>query len=301
MTSSVSPGNWTAFVQDFVKGKETANYIIGTELIGSKKEDPFVGCAKDFSATYQCGNSSNIKSSTTKTINIPGEAGGKSALFDCSAESKKCKALRLTLGDDGNLVLSDAENKQIWTSNTNKVGLVVDKFNAKNSKYGRNYLLAGETLKLGEFIGSPSGNCYLLMDRTSDGNALQLKYSVLNCTDEQYGEDETTDGLFSLAKSAYNELMNTSKKVTPEMKRLGKSLNKLAKEEGKKNHMDHNVKDYVDIQNTRPIINKQMQQLDAMNEDRELFLVRYKYRRIAWVTLAILVVLAGIKLARNNS
>jgi hypothetical protein len=202
-------------------------------------------------------------------------------------------------------VLTDAANKQIWTSNTNKIGLVVDKFNAKNGKYGRNYLLAGETLGLGEFIGSPSGNCYLMMDKTADGdgilsgNTLQLKYSVLNCSAEQYGEDESTNGLFSVANSAYDELAKTTQRVTPEVKKLQKTDNKLTQMTDDID-MTQNITDYSGIRKMRPIIKKHIQQLDAMDEDRQLFLVRYNYRRIAWATLAVFVLLAGIKMARSN-
>jgi hypothetical protein len=292
---SVSSGNWTPFVQDIVNGKSTASFIVS---IDTAKPDPARDCAKDFSASYQCGSSP-----TVKTVFLPSEALGKTAIFDCSSEKEMCKGLRLTLGDDGSLVLSDADNKQVWTSNTNKIGLVVDKFNAKNGKYGRNYLLAGESLSLGEFIGSPSGNCYLIMDKTpdGDGNTLQLKYSVTNCTNEQYGVDEDTNGLFSLAKSAYNELTKTTNNVTPNMKRLDKTMNKEEDNFAQqKNIMSENIAQQKNIRKMKPIISRQTQQLDAMNEDRELFLVRYEYRRIAWFTLAILIVLAGVKMARSS-
>ena len=287
---AVSVGNWTQVIQDFIKGKETANYSIG-----QNKPDPSVGCLKDFTASYRCGNST-----TTKTINIPGEAFGKTATFDCSDQSKKCKGFRLTLGDDGNLILTDSENKQIWSSNTNKIGFALDKFNAKNGKYGRNYLLAGDILRLGEFIGSPSGNCYLIMKETPEGSGLELQYSVTNCDDNQYGNDEMTNGLFSMAKSAYNQLIGTTNKINPEITKLNKTLNKLVGEEDKIDIND-NVRDYVGVQSATPVIRRHIQQLEAMGEDTGLTLVNYKYRRILWIILAILVVLGGIKMARNTS
>ena len=290
-TSSPFYGNWTPVIQSVVKGKTSATYNIGQN---NSDQDPAVGCLKDFTSTYQCGNIDE-----TKTINIPGEARGKPAIFDCS---KACKGFRLTLGDNGNLTLTDIENKQLWTSNTSKIGLVLERFNAKNGKYGRNYLLSGETLNLGEFIGSPSGNCYLIMEKTPEGNSLQLNYSVLNCTDNQFGNDEMTNGLFSLAKSAYNELIGTTNKVKPEMNKLDKTMDKLMKEENTINtsHTRDSVNDYMGVRNAKPIITKQIQQLEAMGEDSGLYLTRYKYRRILWLVLAILVVLGGIKLARNS-
>jgi hypothetical protein len=292
MTSSnPTVGNWSAYVQDFVKGKESASYLIGRDT-----PDPFYGCLKEFTASYQCGNIP-----TMKTINIPGEAGGKSALFDCSNENKMCKGFRLTLGDDGNLVLSDSENKQIWTSNTSTTGLIIDKFSAKNSKYGRNYLLAGETLTLGEFIGSPSGNCYLIMEATPAGNGLQLNYTVANCDDNQVGNDDSTYGLFSLAKTAYNELIGSKNKITPGFNYFNETIEENDKAfSSEHSQMKENIHDYMGIRETRPLIKEHIQQLTAMGEDTDLFLIRYKYRRMLWLTVVIIVILGGIKIARNN-
>lgn len=287
---AVSVGNWTSIIQDLVKGKESVSYVIGQGGL-----DPSVGCLKDFTASYKCGNFP-----TSRAVNIPGDAQGKTARFDCSSESKMCKGFRLTLGDDGNLILTDSDNKQIWTSNTNKIGFAVDKFNAKNGKYGRNYLLAGESLRLGEFIGSPSGNCYLIMNETAEGSGLELKYSVTNCDDSQYGNDEMTNGLFSMAKSAYNQLIGTTNKINPDISKLNNTLTTLVAEENKIDVND-NVRDYAGIQRATPVIKKRIEQLDAMGEDTGLSLVAYRYRRILWIILAILVVLGGIKLARNSS
>lgn len=288
-TSLVTVGNWSNYIQDFVKGKDSANYIIDGP-------DPAYGCPKDFKATYRCGNIEN-----NKTINIPGEAGGKTALFDCTSENKKCKGFRLTLGDDGNLSLTDSENKQIWSSNTNKTGLALDEFSAKRSKYGRNYLLAGEMLNLGEFMGSPSGNCYLIMDKTPEGNGLQLKYSVLNCDDSQYGNDDTANGLFSLTKSAHNEIIGTKNKMKPKLDKLSKTI-PLEEDlfSNKTSQLKADTHNYMGVRDARTTVKKHITQLDAMDEDSDLFLTRYKYRRIVWSILAILIVLGGIKLARNN-
>ena len=263
---AVSVGNWTSVIQDLVKGKESVNYVIGQGGL-----DPSVGCLKDFTASYKCGNFP-----TSKTVNIPGDAQGKTATFDCSSENKMCKGFRLTLGDDGNLILTDSDNKQIWTSNTNKIGFAVDKFNAKN------------------------GKCYLIMSETSDGSGLELKYSVTNCDDNQYGNDEMTNGLFSMAKSAYNQLIGTTNKITPNISQLNNTLTTLVGEENKI-ELNDNVRDYVGIQRATPVIKKRIQQLEAMGEDTGLSLVAYRYRRILWIILAILVVLGGIKLARNSS
>jgi len=288
--SLVDIGNWTTYVKDAVKGKVSTNYTISGP-------DPAFGCLKDFTASYRCGSFPN-----TKNISIPGEAGGQTALFDCTDENKKCKGFRLTLGDDGNLVLTDYENKQIWTSNTRQTGLALDEFKAKNSKYGRNYLLPGETLYLGEFIGSPSGNCYLMMDKTPEGNGMQLKYSVLNCNESQYGFDSNTIGLFSLADSAYRDLITGEKIVKPKINQLSKII-PLQEDlfTDKTSQLKVDTHNYMGLRDAKTGVKKHINQLDAMEEDRLLFLTRYKYRRVVWSILAILVILGGIKVVRNNS
>jgi hypothetical protein len=288
--STIAQGNWTSMVQAFVKDKDVANYIVSGG-------DPAVGCYKDFTATYQCGSLPNVK-----TITLPGEAAGKSAVFDCSAENQACSGFRLTLGDDGNLVLTNLAGNQIWSSNTNKTGLALDDFKMGKGKYARNYLLAGETLSLGEFIGSPSGNCYLIMAQGPDGNGLQLNYSVADCSEQNFGNDESINGLFSLANTAYNQLMGTQNTVVKNLPLLGKTqsaADNLFRETA--HGMNTAVQDYMGTRQARPAVQKHITQLEAMDEDSALFLNRYKYRRAAWFTLAILVLLGAIKLARKTN
>jgi hypothetical protein len=171
MSKNIAIGNWSPYVQSEINGKESASFIVGRS--GGGTTDPAVGCKKRFTATYQCGTGA------PKEVNIAPEAWGQAALFDCTTESKVCADFRLTLGDDGNIVITNGNNGTLWTSNTTKTGIALPKFNAKNGKYGRNYLLAGEVLNIGEFVGSPSGNCYLMMEKDV---GLQLKYNMSGCT-----------------------------------------------------------------------------------------------------------------------
>ena len=55
------------------------------------------------------------------------------------------------------------------------------KFAAANSKFGKNYLMAGQTLAPGDFVGSPNGAFYFLMDTTG---VLSLNATVnrISCT-----------------------------------------------------------------------------------------------------------------------
>lgn len=198
MAYNVPIGNWSDYVKESVHGEITSTIIPHT----AGRPDPAYGCYKDFSATYQCGNG------PTKTIHNGGdriETGGMPAVFDCSEENKECKGFKLTLGDNGNLTLTNHLNDTLWQSETKETGMALDKYKASNSKYGRNYLLAGETLKTGEFIGSPSGNCFLIMTENKNNcaeNGLQLSYNKANCstTDQlnKHGNDNTTNGLYTI-------------------------------------------------------------------------------------------------------
>lgn len=200
MAYNVSIGNWTQYTKDAIGSQELGNYIVGSNGGG----DPAYGCYKNFTSNYQCGNG------PVKTVSILGdrvEAGGQNARFDCSEENKICGGFRLTVGDDGNLILTNSTGNTVWSSNTFSVGLALDEFKASNSRYGRNYLMAGEILRTGEFVGSNSGNCYLMMvgnaaDCTQNG--LQLIYNMFNCNlkaDSKYGLDTTAGGLYSIKKT----------------------------------------------------------------------------------------------------
>ena len=196
-TQQVPIGNWTQYIKNALTGKNNyIQFLIGKS--GGGLDDPAENdCDKSFSASYQCGNG------TTKLINIEKGARGQTVVFDCRKESEICSGVRLTIGDDGNLVMSNSNGEQIWTSNTNKTGIPLDKYKAINSKYKRNYLKSGEILQLGEFVGSPSGNCYLEMVKKQNGNAgLELRYEVTDCSE--------SDGK---ANSKYSNLLYSVPKV----------------------------------------------------------------------------------------
>jgi hypothetical protein len=197
MTYNVSIGNWTNYTNDAVGYQAVGNYIIGS----NGGSDPAYGCYKNFTSNYQCGNG------PMKSLTIGGsnnEAGGQSAQFDCSQENQICAGFKLTVGDDGNLTLTNSTGNTVWTSNTFSVGVPLDQYKASNSRYGRNYLMSGEILQSGEFVGSPSGNCYLMMvENSSDStqNGLQLIYNIYNCNmgnDPIYGLDTSAGGLYSI-------------------------------------------------------------------------------------------------------
>ena len=190
MTHNIPIGNWSSYVKSEINGKESAPFIVGKS--GGGTTDPAYGCKKMFTSTYQCG------SGQAKVVNLDAEAWAKTGLFNCVDESKLCSGFRLTLGDDGNMTVTNNSGSKLWSSNTNKTGIALPQYSAKNGKFGRNYLLAGEVINTGEFIGSPSGNCYLIM---SNGTGLQLQYNMSSC-DETTGQsnDVNAHATYSIPK-----------------------------------------------------------------------------------------------------
>ena len=285
--TSLIPGNWTSIIQNVVNGRVTTDYQIMNE------DNPVPGCAKDFTASYHCGNDP-----VDKSISIQ-NALGKTAKFDCSAENKSCGGFKLTIGDNGNLILTDSNNVQIWSSNTFKVGVANATYSAINGKYKRNFLLAGEMLGVGDFVGSPTGNCYLIMDTSSTGNGLKVKYSSYNCDASQFGLDENTNGLFSMVSSKYNSLVKDSAQVSNKTLMDGKMLN-ISNAEFNKYLSDFNVKnaEYIKQSKVSPKLNYDISQLSAMEEDRGLVATQYRYNKIMWLIICILVIFGIIKVIK---
>lgn len=178
---SVPLGNMNEAVFNDINGKVNGTTIVGKDMI-----DPAYGCGKNFSSTYRCGNG------TVKSIYMSGEASGRNATYDCNIENGLC-SFTLKLQDNGNLVIYgkdyNASTKQysdkvIWSTRTHtKIDVVDESRKASKGKNGRSYLLPGETLKDGEFIGSNNGKCFLTMTK---GIGLQLFYNKKNCSSNDY-------------------------------------------------------------------------------------------------------------------
>jgi hypothetical protein len=72
----VNVGNVTYPVAQACNGQQSCQYYIDHRSIG----DPAVGCAKNFIATYHCGDFVN------RTVSAPEEASGRSVVFSCSSQ-----------------------------------------------------------------------------------------------------------------------------------------------------------------------------------------------------------------------
>jgi hypothetical protein len=158
--------------------------------------DPAKNCDKAFSSSYKC-----FPNGESRSVNYPADATGRTYEYNCTDEYNQCTGSKLILDDDGNLVLKNNNGEVLWESKTNRTGLILEKHSAKNGKYKRNFITSNEFLKVGEFIGSPSGNCILKLEKVKDKNGktnleLQIQYMIIDCekngkmaTENTYGED----------------------------------------------------------------------------------------------------------------
>lgn len=171
MSWNVKQNNWLDYSQKQINSNSKSSFII------TPSPDPASGCNKEFVSTYSCDPNTILK-----TISIDAPADGKAAVFDCSSEYQQCLDGKLTVGDDGNVTFEKSDGTIIWQSGTSEVGIELDEYKAINSKYGRNYLLTGEYLLPGEFVGSPSGNCALICRNCSSTKySLDIVYFEKSC------------------------------------------------------------------------------------------------------------------------
>lgn len=171
---TVSPNNWSedvnrAIAADIGQGKNSARYQVSL----SGQTDPAVGCAKNFTTAYSCGN-------VQKTANIDAEALGQYITYDCAQEAAACFENRVTLEDNGNVVSTDGAGAVRWQSGPSPEianAVVTEAFKAVNTPLGRNYLSQGETIRQGQVLGSTSGACALRIDPAKT-NTLQVVFNV---------------------------------------------------------------------------------------------------------------------------
>lgn len=187
----VSENNWlknTKTAVDDNNHDQKASFTIS-----NAPGDPAYGCHKDYVSTYSCNPSTELK-----TVSITGGATGKAAVFDCNKEYINCTDSKLTVSDTGNVSYARGNRNAIWESNTSTIGIGVADYKAEKGKYKRNYLLTGEYLTPGEFIGSPSGTCALMCQTSGSGDSmkayLNVVYFVLACN--QQGQEPTTKGSY---------------------------------------------------------------------------------------------------------
>lgn len=146
--------------------------------------------------TAECWVNSDVASATKygKTTNcgkmIEGAMSGYGWANAVYSSGKNGSNYFLIVEDNGNVSIykgSNINDKQdlIWqTATSGKTLEINDKYKASKGKFGTNIMKSGATLATGEFVGSPSGSCYLLMQ--PDGNlVLYTSKTVPGCFDLQ--------------------------------------------------------------------------------------------------------------------
>ena len=138
---------------------------------GDGKSQCFAG--NDVNQATSYGKASNC----TTYNDMPSGGGWSNAVYSTnpSTGSNYC----LVLQDDGNMCIfrgtGPMDNQGlIWATNMDSWGKNKEPnplFSATKGKYGRNYLVSGDTLNVNEFIGSTDGSMYLMM---MPGGDLQL-------------------------------------------------------------------------------------------------------------------------------
>ena len=155
-------GNVTDKVGTSSNYKDSASIAISNATFG----DPAVGCSKAFDIAYKCGGSSFSRNLSP--------AEGQTMILDCNEYMQTTCQFFLILQDDGNMCLykgkdPSTQKEVVWASGTNgKQKNTNPDWVASKGKYGRNYLLLGETLAVDEWVGSNDGSIKLIMQ--TDGN-----------------------------------------------------------------------------------------------------------------------------------
>ena len=211
-TTGIPVNNWKQRVQDFITNQIADGSVVNknnlTYMIGGISGETVPACANGqdrfFNFAYRCGIGEK------KSIAVPSPATGKNVTMNCTNESNKCNDLKLTLDDDGSLILSTMNaGTEIWRQDIS--GAIYSnqstKYKAVKGKFGRNYLKPGEFLMNTtaandaadtptEFLGSPSGSCRLVMRN----NKLQILYEIDGC---QKDSDMNSDSisLFSIPQT----------------------------------------------------------------------------------------------------
>ena len=214
LTYEVSSGNWTNNVRNRLGNNPVGNLVYDIRT-NSDSPDPAEGCLKNFSATYKCGDYEPVKQ-----LDYPKDATGGVVNFNCSTEFAKCTDLKLTLTDDAKLTLSNSDGKKVFWDSVTAFGasgsipltsiipadstgtipanapLTVPAYagnglpssnydvpagGGPGRRYPFNYLLSGQFLERGQWIGSPSGTCRLVMGTRDAPNSLQVVKSILGC------------------------------------------------------------------------------------------------------------------------
>lgn len=122
-----------------------------------------------------------------------------------SNEAKYCSGYRLVMQDDGNLVIINQNRTTIWSTNTNKPGAIrVDEW-LSGTYRGRDYLNAGESLTVGQWISSKNGANIAKLERSGNFCVYRSIYPCKSVNGQIYGAGYS-NAVYSLPKSTIDNL-----------------------------------------------------------------------------------------------
>ena len=158
-------------IEKKVNNQSEVTFVVNdSNLLSNKSLNKLPWRRKKFESNYNCGtNTQNKKINGFLNQHVK---------YDCKVENDRCKS-KLELNDNGDLILYTGNNYQYirWRKKYN-VGLPDNNKKATVGKNGRNYLLQGETLSPGDFIGSPNGTCFLTLENKSSDNG-NINYQLV--------------------------------------------------------------------------------------------------------------------------
>ena len=250
----------------------------------------------------------------TKTGNLWSGGPWSNAVYTRDPEEKG--NYYLMVKDDGNMCVyrgsgPNDEQEQIWCSNT-AGGKPNPKYAAAKGKYGKNWIAAGDTLALGEFVGSTDGSAYLLLG-TNGTLALYTSKNELNCKKRADGNMWGGPGGGALHK--LSEIGDPS--VLSKQAYIDADSFAHAELRGNvTNEVDTNLfKNYLpsttaDDKKTDDLQEAELEQklnrlglnkegFSGILEDSELKLQQHNYEYLAWSLLAMSALLLSIKIARQ--
>ena len=244
-------GNLDTILRDKASAFSSSNSVGFAPLKKWTGPDPAPCCVKNIDYSYQCGNG-GVKSGTA-------DSGGI-IKFDCNAEMIACKCY-LVVQDDANVVIykgadPSVNNGVIWNSVTyGKQKSPNPDWEASKGKYGRNYIIIGETLTLDEWVGSTNGSARLIMQ--NDGNlVIETSEKVDGCmnTDKPYGRLDEAQGINSIGYYGITNMGNKASLgkigyVTPDsiLREYDKSLIGYSNDYTKYNNSDSSGNDIKQI------------------------------------------------------
>lgn len=148
----------------------------------------------------------------TKQGDVTSGGGGSIAVYNANDSSSN---YWLVVRSNGEMAILRGQTEGdpqgiIWSSGTNDKSKDANStYTASNGKYGKNYILSGQTLAPGDFIGSPDGKTTLIMQ--TDGNLVLYTWTLAQnsqtMSDGNNGGGQNATALYEISDSGEKKNM----------------------------------------------------------------------------------------------